>query len=1128
MAKLSGTSVAAGQQDALTQQAAAQGPVKELKERVPQASAPQSFDDLLNAPEQGADVSSIAEGAVAAAQETAQIESERIPTARERYRSTEPRSWEVDSSLEKNAPLPTADGGFKQRAKGMADKFATTPPIGIKPHAAEAKAIVREQGMDAEGSALAEAEAAAVEQPGSLRAALHRSDSLMSIFNEDTRSYEVSIDRNMLMMGSAVTENYLSGDAFVQVDPDTNEEVAEDQKTTPTMTAAQANDRLGRDIHREYMRMKNDSQGIPTDDYVELSKEEANTLGHAFKVMYAQANPDIVTPIQQGNQTVFQLTDEGKRLLNEGVGSTHRKKMFPKTQVRPSKVPTKTGQLPGEVGKTVVKKKTGAVKRKHVNDQVLQEATRNFNKVANVVDTQRMRILLSTALPVISGQLPAGTPLGDAFGDINNIGPKQAQKFAAAEKAELAKGKEYSAEGQMTDLQYNLAQQIRSIAMERHGANHLTYFIQSSTGRITPQQLYFNPTTSKAVRFVTRNVVPAKATPGSRISRNLEQMYAMMLVPKSFSRFQDKKGKPIKVDQLLPHHRIESFNRAAPQLEKWGDRLAEVLDASMTPEQANTIAEAIEAGTPLDDPQFPPVNPLALDPAQDADLIKEIAAKGEDGPHFIDGLIDAAKYIKAKRDGRTHNSYFNAYVDGKTNGIASNALQVGSVELARATGVLRDSGDTLLDDGDIRDQLEEDLLSRLKDEGLPGNMKNDVEDVYTIARALFGVRDLNKATTMTFSYGKEMASFKKDIEKFLGELYEQELADPQSTFPAAYDNVIKDPYWQDGKLVETLHKFYVSSLENKMDHVALNNRRLMRSAAMLHAVTDQLFTIKSATGFEIAMGGTLTEGYNPDTVSRYSLVDETGKRTGEREVAHYQPKFTSAAEKFEMVEDKQTGEKNRVGTPGQLAYGQSVTSPIQSLDAATVAMSVTGDSWKRLSEASNGNPYVHSIYDAFKFDAMGFDVGVKEVNKNWLKAGMDWSYLEETFDSTQKSMAEWDKAMAQLPQGDTINIGLDSDYRMVGYLANYRKEFESRMSKLMPTDDQGKPAVKEIMTRMENLGYTGGDTMTVAQLRGFVRAFANQINLRSRLTSAINTTNERKRKLRKEINEDEVLQYYAH
>ena len=63
--------------------------------------------------------------------------------------------------------------------------------------------------------------------------------------------------------------------------------------------------------------------------------------------------------------------------------------------------------------------------------------------------------------------------------------------------------------------------------------------------------------------------------------------------------------------------------------------------------------------------------------------------------------------------------------------------------------------------------------------------------------------------------------------------------------------------------------------------------------------------------------------------------------------------------------------------------------PVQSLDAATVALTASGRSWARLDNASNGNPYLHTIYDAFKVDAMGYDVVLDEVNKNWLNAGYE-------------------------------------------------------------------------------------------------------------------------------------------
>ena len=1113
MAKFSGASVKAGQTDALTQEAAAAGPVQQLQERVPQASAPTSFADLMepDAVDTTTQVEDIAEGAVAAAEETAQIESERIPAIQERAVETTPRKWELTTPSKKET-----DGGLKKRAAKMAEAYTDVDnsPLGLKPFAPLAKAAAKGTATPLTETSIGDAEAAAVNQPGSIRAAFHRSGALENTFDENTRSYKTIIDPDMLYVGSAVVENFFAGDAFAQIDDETGQVV---EKEIPAedlgpVTLSMGNARLGREIHQEYQRYKSAKAGRPTDEQASISKEEAVLLGDAFKRMYAKINPDIVEEVQSGSQKAFRLTSDGIDHFDKGLYD--RKRLFPKVQVRPSKVATKTGQLPGEVGRTVVRKQTGAVARKHVGAETLKEATRNLNSVPNVVDARRMRVLFATVIPFLSGELELGTPLGDAFGEINGLGNSKVNALNAAEKAAREKGEKYSAVQNYQEAQEKYAQEVRSIAMERKGANHLTYFIQSATGRVTPQQLYFNPTTSKAVRFATRNVVPAKATPGSRIARNLEQMYAMMLVGDKYSNF-DRKGKRIKVDQLLPHHRIESFERAAPEIERWGDRLAELLDQSMSNADAEAIADAIEAGMPLDDPNFPRVNPLALDPARDAELIAAIQDKGEDGLAFIDGLIDAAKYIKAKRDGRPHNSYFNAYVDGKTNGIAANALQVGSIELATATGVIRTQGNTLLDDGDIRDQLQDDLLVRLQDEGFSGNLEDVWEDLNTVATELYKTRDLNKATTMTFPYGKELASFKSDIEKFLGLVYENNL---DTDFSVALDSLKAKMSQKD--LIDTLHQFYVGSLASKMDDQAIANRKIMRSAAMLHAVTDQLFTIKSATGFEIAMGGSVAGGFDEANVSSY----EWEGRAGGARVGQFENRDTSAAEKFRT--DKETGE--RVGIPGQLAYGQSVTSPVQSLDAATVALSVTGKTWDKMKAASNGNPYVHTIYDAFKFDAMGFDVGVAEVNKNWFDAGMNWSYLEETLESTKEKLSRWKKDIDNLPKGSEVDVSEAGEYRVVGFLLSGPKTLTYAMKGLLPDDGDPKQAASAILDNMRQAGYDGGDTMTKEQLLKFYEMFTGQLQLSKRLTAAINTTNNRKKALRKAAQNNPVLQYYAH
>ena len=298
--------------------------------------------------------------------------------------------------------------------------------------------------------------------------------------------------------------------------------------------------------------------------------------------------------------------------------------------------------------------------------------------------------------------------------EINNIGPSKIQKFQAAKvqqdkRAEAAAAEgvtldedPYSPEENLASLVDKVAQEVRAVAQERNGANYLSYNVQGFQGRITPQQSFFNPTTSKAVRFVTRNATPSVANPGTRVEKNLRQMYAMMILPKS-----------LKADVDLPVIREQKLTANSAKLEAWGDRLAAAVN--MTDAEYEAVSQAIEAGTPLTDPNFPQVRGLELDPEADAELIKHIESKGEDGPHVIDGLMDFSQYAKAKRAGRPHRSYFNAYMDGKTNGLASNGIQMGHLETAERTGVLRSNRNTLLDEGDIRDELQKLAVESIAD-----------------------------------------------------------------------------------------------------------------------------------------------------------------------------------------------------------------------------------------------------------------------------------------------------------------------------------------------------------------------------------------------------------------------------
>ena len=360
-----------------------------------------------------------------------------------------------------------------------------------------------------------------------------------------------------------------------------------------------------------------------------------------------------------------------------------------------------------------------------------------------------------------------------------------------------------------------------------------------------------------------------------------------------------------------------------------------------------------------------------------------IESKGEDGPHFIDGVLDFVEYIGKKRQGKPHSSYFNAYIDGKTNGIASNAIQMGNIELAERTGVLRDSRVELLDDGDVRAQLKDIAINSLKD-GWDGQDTEIFAELNDVAETVFGYRDLNKKTTMTFGYGKEIESFTADVEEALSFLVET--APEGSTFPGSLATL--DQTMSRSRIAETLMSKYAPALKQVMSADALETRSLMRGAAALHSATNTLLSIKGPTGMDLNLGGDVTTGYDNASLTKQKFTKDGESQV--QNIAHYETEATSAAAKTKI--DEETGET--ISTPGEKAYGGAVVAPVQALDAATVALSASGKSWDRLSQASGGNPYMHTIYDAFKLDANGFDVALEEINKSWLDASMNWNYLE--------------------------------------------------------------------------------------------------------------------------------------
>ena len=1065
-------------------------PTEQLQERTPQAPA------QVQAPPQGTtqppivepEQLSLLEQALkepatpmrVATPEEQQVQAERVPNVRERATSPDRKRWSFRTA---DSTMP--DGGLSERAQRLVKAFDP-----------------EEEGPNIKlGTSIPQNATPEVKAQRVLASALERINALE---NGSPR-------RDFIAISSAVVENtmmdYMKGvDLEESMIPNTKKDT-DQPDFTKAFSATDINRRVGLEISRELQRL--DGKDV-TDD---VSAQEAVVIGDAMMRSYMFLNNDLVRQIETPSKVSrYQLTPEGMQAFKDS--EVERAKLFGRQHVKPLRSEPVDGRLIGESQKLV----KPLVVRK--GGQTLEDAMHNASSVNHRVDSQRMKIALATILPALMG---TGGPLNALYSTMHNFGPAKMQEFLAQQDRQGAEN--YSADKTMADYKNKIAQHLFGIAEGYGKSNFLTYFMQGFNGRIQPQQALFNPVVSKLVRFVTTSVKPVEIKPNSRQEANLKQMYSTHLLGKV-----SIDGRMVDGDMLLPNERLRVLEEKTPEMLRKGERLMELVDETMTDDQVGKIMEAIDKGMAIPDEAFPKYKPLALDPEKDADLIKEIASKGEDGPLFVDGLIDFYKYhTQVVQKGKPYYSYFNAYIDGKTNGLATWGMVVGSVAIALKTGVLRNQNMELLDKGDIRDELAEVLLADLENSDLAKEKDNpESQQMYEIAKILFAYRNLNKYTTMTFGYGREIASFRKDIIEYGGILRKAaEAGDPELAPMLA--NISLDD------IADALMPSYTNAIHAVLDPIAIRSRGLMKGVATLAAIADEPFVIKSPTGMDIVLQSPIMTDYEGAEKTNYS-VEVNGKRLQRTAVRYTVDKKTAAGVFVET-----DAEGNVSYSVGRQAINGSVVAPIQSVDAAVVAQTYTGSSWDRLTSASKGTPYLLSIYDAFKMDANGYDVVLEEVNKNWTNSSLDYDMFGEFERATERYIRKIREKVAELDPHKRYDITNGSEFGMVGFLMETEiregqfgpKRYSKNLDRLLRGagvihESRGNLNLANEMNPKKNIEKA--EYATGEQIKTFIDILVNELDLSNQFNYLKRQTDANKKKLKSEIEAagSTVYQYYSH
>ena len=1069
----------------------------------------------------------------ATAETAAEQERFRVPSMNERAQSKEPGGRyqpftpqttpdAVKFTKALPAPEESPNGGLLDRANSLAEN-SFNDKLGMKFYLSDPTAQV-EQAAAIRESAAERAAAKGTKPTASLNAALASVNAL-----EQNPNGQLVPTKRLMAVGSVVTENVISDLAYGLPDIEVEAEIAMLEGRDPEEAAAQAaqrrsaikqgkggkkrpekfareasNARLGQEIYQHYQRLMADD--IPT----KLPSREAEVLGDMFKEAWYQNNKEegLMEKIQVGDHNFYQLTPKGADILNKGAAA--RKKWLPKQEVLPAKNPIKDNKLPGDVGANVVKGVSGSLGHSFKGSRI-EEAQRNLATIGHVVDTRRGMLSLATVLPALVQQNP------DSWqAEIHGFGKKKMRK-AMAKHA----GNREAALAELQEQKVTLANEVKAAASDRKGINYLSYYTQAYNGRIAPQQTYFNPTSSKYIRALTRSANPSVlGVPNKDGKANtmkewaLQNMYAMMLVKDA--------------DALLPDGRLQKLEAAEPQLLSWAAEIEEAMANSMTDAQYEAVSEAISQGMPLDDPNFPQFQPLQLSP----ELSEKVASKGEDGIAFMDGLLDFKDYVQARKDGRPFHTYFNATFDGKTNGIASNGLQMGDERVAYKTGVLRDQNVTLLDnDMDIRDDLQEEVFKVINRNGFTnaGDLGPALTDV---ANEIFKVRDLHKAVTMTFGYGMDIKGFVFPIQNTMEEIRAKMNENPDSDEAKRYLTsiaILDDATTAEFNPAQALLAPYAEALINVMSEDALAARSVMRSSAAMFAAMNMPFKIKSPSDTNIIIGGKMSEGAEGADASRYDIGGQRPK------VVHYENRVTAAAPRNDVA--------------GGVAFSGSIPGPVQALDADTVARAFSGKSWKKMEGASGGKPYMHPIYDAFKVDLNGFATSLEEVNNGWLDASAEWSYLESTRDGLDEAYAAFQEEYKDRSPRDPLSnqeayymrsMLTQTESQSSGKLwpANLTRMFEKTLEKGKNEDaDDFFKRSRDHAYDLINTIRTPLDKLTVADLREFNKQLRNKLDINHRLSTTIGSTNDKKKKLiRKARHEGLKLpngrtipgQYWAH
>jgi hypothetical protein len=845
---------------------------------------------------------------------------------------------------------------------------------------------------------------------------------------------------------------------------DTDKEAAPVAQAQKLINPTEIMREVGAEVEKWWSaQLRDDGEDSPM---ARLDDREKADLGSMALQLYQHSNPNLV------EKTTVEKTAAQKA---KNAGRAGDKSTYNYTQTRNGELEfmstrDERAQLFGIDNPVVTSRPAGARLKNDLNSKeygrykslpslgdvsVTEQSLNNQDRVSHLVVDKRAAILFAVTATSLMGP---GVNQNDIFAksfslaqsDYDRIVLKfrliDAPNMPELKDAPKAQIEEMAHEKAMQVTQAKkkkLGREMAAILENRGRALYLTHSMQPLTSRIHTNQTIMNDTTAKSVRFVLGSPNIKTVTKGTQSQEDMVQIFSLLLATGN-------------VDLLLPEGRAEYMKKNSKMFMNWGEQLQAAISGSMQGRFLDRLSNAASSKMSLNDAAHPlndgsakerlSALPTMLEGNQD--LKKFLLDKGADMPHAIEALIDFNQYMQAMQNNKPHMTQLNAYVDGKTNGVASQGNQIGSEQLAFHTGVLRhkdtifamdtvlvgtdDKGEPIMKPADIRDRMANFISHQIKANGVqPFGIVNPNDPALApqfaeIVTQMATNRNLNKAISMIFPYGKELSGMKKEVKEHIITLMSED-----ASFGALVDGLEDTPY-NLNVIVNTVHDNVTSSITDIFGNDTFKARGWMRNMALMHAAMDRQMTMISPTGHNMNLGGMKAQ------VGTEQKSDVHLKGRGDN--LHENSTFLNqTSERKGSAASLKLGGTN--ANIGGHAYGRSAVIPVQSIDAATVNRTFSGKSWDRITKEDqfDDDPYVTQIYDAFKVDVGSFRATVEEVNNNWMNISLnEWSALEEAQKSFNDNMKDFHQKMVErsrINPNEQIDLR-EGEFDYIGELIN--------------------------------------------------------------------------------------------